>query len=116
MEVTATTGIPGWILVAAAIVVVLNLVATARILRAAAFSPSQQLVQLMLTWLVPVMGAAVCLAFAHSQAIGDAREHQRLDPYYGDGSAIGGDSGDGGSVFGDGGCGGDFGGGCGGGD
>ncbi|MCF7222768.1 hypothetical protein [Marilutibacter chinensis] len=107
------SGMSGWMLVAAAVVIVLNLVATTRILRAVAFSPSQQLVQLMLTWLLPVMGATICIAFARSQAIGDARERERLDPY----ACSDGASGDGyPALSGDGACGSAFGGdGCGGG-
>ena len=108
----AMTGMPGWMTVAAAVVIVLNLVATARILRAVAFSPAQQWVQIMLTWLLPVMGAVVCIAFARSQAIGDDRERDGLVSHAGGDSA-----GDGGPFFsGDGGCGGGFGDGCGGGD
>lgn len=46
-----------------------NIVASVAVLRVSVLSPSQRVLQLTLIWLVPVIGAIVCAAFASSQAL-----------------------------------------------
>ena len=47
-------------------VALINIAASAVILRVSAFSTSQRLLQLMVIWFVPILGAIVCAAFASS--------------------------------------------------
>lgn len=64
-----------------AVVALINVFASAAVLRVAAFSPTQRLLQLALIWLVPVIGAVVCAAFASSQALGPTSP-STIDPLY----------------------------------
>jgi uncharacterized membrane protein YgcG len=101
---------------AIAALVITNLIATRAVLRAGGLSIPQRAMQLAMVWLLPVVGAIVCIAFASSQASA-AVANGTIDPLYspregqvadgsmtglcgcnsdgGDGSA-GGDGGDGG--------------------
>ena len=64
-----------------AVVAVVNVVASVVVLRAPVFSLSQRLLQLGFIWLVPIIGAVVCMAFASSQALGPASP-STMDPLY----------------------------------
>ena len=99
------------ILLLAAGVAVINVAASVVVLRVSAFSASQRLLQLMFIWLVPVLGAVVCVAFASSQALGSGSSSS-FDPLYlpSDGGAPDG-PGIGIGAWGSGDCGGDAGGG-----
>ena len=48
-----------------AIVLVLDLAASWRVASSPAYSRRQKALQLAVTWLVPVLGAVVCLALVH---------------------------------------------------
>lgn len=83
-----------------------NIVASVAVLRVSVLSPSQRALQLALIWLVPVIGAVVCAAFASSQAAGSTSS-DTSDPLYlsSDGGASGGqDAGFSGCDAGDSGC------------
>ena len=93
-------------------VALINIAASVMVLRVSAFSASQRLLQLLLIWLVPVLGSVICATFASSQALGPASSSS-FDPLHlpsdggapdGPGIGIGG--------WGSGDCGGDAGGGC----
>lgn len=78
-----------------AAVALINIVASVVVLRVPVFSPSQRLLQFALIWLVPIIGAVACAAFASSQALGPASP-STIDPLYSpsdgggpDGPAIG---------------------------
>lgn len=60
----------GWQAVVLGVLVMLNLAATRVVLRSGGFSPAQQRWQLALIWLVPIIGAVVCVHLAKT----DARE------------------------------------------
>ena len=64
-----------------AVVMLINVAASVVVLRVSVFSPSQRVLQLALIWLVPVIGAVVCAAFASSQALGPASP-STIDPLY----------------------------------
>ena len=64
-----------------AVIVLINVAASIAVLRVSVFAPSQRLLQLALIWLVPVLGAIVCAAFASSQALGPASP-STIDPLY----------------------------------
>ena len=64
-----------------AVVVLINVAASVAVLRVSVFAPSQRLLQLAIIWLVPVIGAVVCVAFASSQALGPASP-STIDPLY----------------------------------
>lgn len=68
-----------------------NIVASVAVLRVSVLSPSQRALQVALIWLVPVIGAVVCAAFASSQAAGSTSS-DTSDPLYlsSDGGASGG--------------------------
>lgn len=63
------------------VVALINIAASVVALRAAAFSPSQRMLQLGLIWLVPIIGAIVCAVFASSQAL-DPASPGTVDPLY----------------------------------
>ena len=63
------------------VVVLVNVAASVVVLRVSVFSPSQRLLQLALIWLLPIIGAVVCVAFASSQALGPASP-STIDPLY----------------------------------
>ena len=65
----------------AAIVAVVNFVATLVVLRVSVFTTSQRLLQIALIWFLPIVGAVVCGAFAWSQALGPT-SHGTIDPLY----------------------------------
>lgn len=69
------------ILLFVAAVVIINVIASIAVLRVSVFSSPQRLLQLALIWLVPVIGAVVCMAFASSQALGPASPNA-VDPLY----------------------------------
>lgn len=58
----------GWQAVVLGILVMLNLAATRVVLRSGGFSPSQRRWQLALIWLVPIIGAVVCVHLAKTDA------------------------------------------------
>lgn len=58
-----------------------NIVASVAVLRVSVLSPSQRVLQLALIWLVPVIGAVVCAAFASSQTFGSTSS-STIDPLY----------------------------------
>lgn len=58
-----------------------NIVASVAVLRVSALSPSQRALQVAVIWLVPVIGAVVCAAFASSQAPGSTSS-STIDPLY----------------------------------
>ena len=62
-------------------VVLFNLVASIAVLRTSAFSMPQRLLQLAVIWLLPVLGAVICGAFASSQGLGPASPSS-VDPLY----------------------------------
>ena len=64
-----------------AILAILNIAASAAVLRASVLSPSQRLLQLALIWFIPVIGAIVCAAFASSQAT-SSTSSSTIDPLY----------------------------------
>jgi hypothetical protein len=73
----------------------INVVASVTVLRVPVFSPSQRLFQVGLIWLVPIIGAVVCVVFSSSQAL-DATSLGTVDPLhlpsdggYPDGAGIG---------------------------
>ena len=51
-----------------ALVLVLNLFGSVAILRTPLFSGAQRLLQLLVVWLVPIIGAIVCRVFVASQS------------------------------------------------
>ena len=51
-----------------ALVLVLNLFGSVAILRSPMFSGAQCFLQLLVVWLVPIIGAIVCLVFVASQS------------------------------------------------
>ena len=59
-----------WQAMVLGVLVMLNLAATRVVLRRGGFSPAQRRWQLALIWLVPLIGAAVCVQLAKT----DARE------------------------------------------
>jgi hypothetical protein len=69
------------ILLFVAVVVLVNAVASVKVLRVRVFSRSQHLLQLAIIWLVPIIGAVICIAFASSQALGPAAPSTH-DPLY----------------------------------
>lgn len=60
----------GWQAVVLGVLVMLNLAATRVVLRSGGFSPAHQRWLLALIWLVPLIGAVVCVQLAKT----DARE------------------------------------------
>lgn len=83
-----------------------NIVASVAVLRVSVLSPSQRALQVALIWLVPVIGAVVCAAFASSQVAGSTSSGTS-DPFYlsSDGGASAGqDAGFSGCDAGDSGC------------
>jgi membrane glycosyltransferase len=62
------------------LVIALNAIATWRVLRSPLLSPAQTTLQLALVWLLPVLGAVLCLAFAASVAGEEARTRERDRP------------------------------------
>jgi hypothetical protein len=60
---------------------VLNVYASVVILRDASHSTPQRLVQLVLVWLVPAVGAIICLVVASSQAA-PAASLDKFNPLY----------------------------------
>jgi hypothetical protein len=68
-------------LLLAAVAAFINVVASVVVLRVSVFSTSQRLLQLAFIWLVPVIGAVVCVEFASSQALGPASP-STIDPLY----------------------------------
>lgn len=77
-----------WMLLLGAVLALGNIIASVAVLRVSVLSPSQRVLQLALIWLVPVIGAVVCGAFAASQALGPTSS-STIDPLYpsSDGSA-----------------------------
>src|SRR5690606_21633423 len=63
------------------IILLLNAFASVVVLRAPVFSPVQRFLQIALIWLVPIIGAVICSAFAYSQALGPASPGT-MDPLY----------------------------------
>ena len=63
------------------IVLLLNVFASVVVLRAPVFSPLQRFLQIALIWLIPIIGAVICSAFAYSQALGPASPGT-IDPLY----------------------------------
>jgi hypothetical protein len=59
----------------------INVVASVTVLRVPVFSPSQRLFQVGLIWLVPIIGAVVCVVFSSSQAL-DATSLSTVDPLH----------------------------------
>jgi hypothetical protein len=68
-------------LLAIAVVALINIVASVAVLRVPALSPSQRLLQFGLIWLVPIIGAVVCIVFASSQAL-DPTSPSTVAPLY----------------------------------
>jgi hypothetical protein len=69
------------ILLLVAVAALINIAASVVVLRVSAFSSSQRLLQLAFIWLVPIIGAAVCVAFASSQAF-DKNSPRTMDPLH----------------------------------
>ena len=69
------------ILMLISVVAMINVAASVVVLRAPIFSSSQRLLQLALIWIVPVIGAVVCVVFASSQAAGQSTP-SKMDPLY----------------------------------
>ena len=92
-------------------VALINIAASIAVLRVSAFSISQRLLQLMVIWFVPVIGAVVYATFASSQSLGPTSSSS-FDPLHlpSDGGAPDG-PGIGIGAWGSGDCGGDGGGG-----
>lgn len=53
----------GFLIALLALCALLNLVASVAVLRATSMPPARRALQLALVWLVPLVGAALCLAF-----------------------------------------------------
>ena len=64
-----------------AIVLIINAFASVVVLRVPVFSPLQRFLQIALVWLVPIIGAVICVAFAYSQSLGPASPGT-MDPLY----------------------------------
>lgn len=62
------------------LVLLLNGVASWRVLRSPLLSTAQTRLQLALVWLLPVLGAVLCLTFAASVAGEEARTRERDNP------------------------------------
>jgi hypothetical protein len=62
------------------LVLLLNGFASWRVLRSPLLTPTQTRLQLALVWLLPVLGAVLCLAFAASVAGENARTRERDRP------------------------------------
>jgi hypothetical protein len=62
------------------LVLLLNGLASWRVLRSPLLTPTQTRLQLALVWLLPVLGAVLCLAFAASVAGENARTRERDRP------------------------------------
>jgi len=69
-----------WPLVVLAIALA-NAAASWAVLRIPVFSATQRRLQLLLIWLVPILGAIICVVFARSQALGPASP-STFDPLY----------------------------------
>ena len=76
-------------LIVVSAVVLINLVVSVAVLRALALTPTQRLLQLLLIWFAPLVGAAICAAFVSSQALGP-ESRTAVDPPYpeGDGGPL----------------------------
>lgn len=61
-------------------IVVFNITATITVLRPGSLSRNQRIAQIMLVWLIPVIGAVICLAVTASQIreIPPTRKHDPL--------------------------------------
>lgn len=57
------------------VVVVLNALASWRVLRLPLLERPQRILQLVLTWLVPLVGAIICLVFAYTHEAMPESEH-----------------------------------------
>lgn len=57
-----------WMLLLVAAIVLINLTASIAVLRATVFSSSQRVLQFVLIWFVPVIGAGLCLVFRAAEA------------------------------------------------
>jgi cytochrome bd-type quinol oxidase subunit 2 len=81
------------ILIAVSVLVIFNLIATAFVLRHNALSRFQQAIQVLVVWLLPVIGGVVCLAFTRSQAnqdpLSDADKRAFADSAWADGNTSG---------------------------
>ena len=64
-----------------AVAALINIAASVVVLRVSIFSSSQRLLQLAFIWLVPIVGAVVCVAFASSQVLGPT-SLRTMDPLY----------------------------------
>lgn len=60
------------LIVALALVLTLNVVTSAAILRSPIFDRSQSTLQILAVWLIPVVGAIVCFVFLASQSRDEA--------------------------------------------
>ena len=69
------------ILLLVAVAALINIAASVVVFRVSVFSSSQRLLQLAFIWLVPIIGAVVCMVFASSQALG-ANSPRTIDPLY----------------------------------
>lgn len=57
-----------WHLIVLIVLVGLNIVATVKILRSDLLGPQQRALQILLVWLIPIVGATVCLMVNASHA------------------------------------------------
>lgn len=69
------------VLLSAALGVALNIAASIAVFRIPGALLSQRLLQLALIWLLPILGAVLCWAFAASQAAAAAAP-ERMEPLY----------------------------------
>jgi len=59
-----------WLTIILCALVVLNATATAAVLRNGLFTARQRVLQLLLAWLIPVVGAVICLIVVATQKSG----------------------------------------------
>jgi len=78
----------GWLAVVLGVLVVINTLATVVVLRSGGLSTAQRLWELALVWLVPLIGAIVCMELARIYAREVGWENSKHDPdrYGGDGT------------------------------
>ena len=68
-------------------VILINVIMSIVVLRAASYSPKQRVLQLALIWVIPLVGAGICAAFASFQT--DGRQLASGEDPFGSGADYG---------------------------
>lgn len=78
-----------WQTVVIGVLVLINLIATSAAMRSGTLSGGQRLVQVALIWLLPLIGAVICLAFVSTEtrAVRDSMSSHQADLHAADGGA-----------------------------